>query len=204
MSEHDSTPTLEECGLLGLAMLVAQRVEFLLYGIASHLAHTPAGQNDRRWRNLTPEKFLRGSADDLKATLGQLVEAFGDTLLISSPELADFYRDRNLVAHDYTRLYKAKIRGTVSPGDGPTFLRAFIERATYWEKVLQGALALLKMGAAEKEGRQAEINFTERDLEHIEIYRCQARSHVLHKIVSGLMEDDLPNRAANEVPTSMR
>lgn len=185
MDAHNSTPTLEECGLLGLAMLVAQRVEFLLYGIASHLAHTPPGQKERRWRDLTPEKFLRGDPDELKATLGQLVEAFGEELLIQSPELVAFYRDRNRIAHDYTRLYKVKIRDVVAPGDGPTFLREFIERATLWEKVLHGALAELKMAAAKKEGREAEIRFTERDLEHIKIYRDQAHVYVLRKVAAG-------------------
>ncbi len=185
MDEHDSTPTLEECGLLGLAMLVAQRVEFLLYGIVSHLAHTPAGQKERRWRELTPERFLRGDADELKATLGQLVEAFGDVLLIHSPELVEFYRDRNRIAHDYTRLYKLKIRGVAASGDGPAFLRTFTERATHWEKVLHGVLAELKMAAARKEGREAEIRFTQRDQENIGIYRDQAHVHVMRKVAAG-------------------
>lgn len=50
---------------LGIALLVAQGVEFALYDIASHLSHTGVAQKDKRLKNLTPETFLRGKEAEL-------------------------------------------------------------------------------------------------------------------------------------------
>jgi len=76
----------ESAALLGAAMLSAQKLEFALYGIVSYLSHTPEAQKEKRFRDLTPEKFLRGNVEDLKATLGQLETAFGEKLLISTDD----------------------------------------------------------------------------------------------------------------------
>ena len=95
--------------LLGLALYGAQRVEFALYGIAAHASHTPAAQRERRFANLSGEKFLRGDPSELKATLGQLVTIFGDAFLIKTPDLIDFYERRNLIAHDFYRHFYMRI-----------------------------------------------------------------------------------------------
>ena len=84
----------DEFRLLGGAIAAAQRAEFALYGLAAHVAHTPAAQKKKHFRDLTPEKFLRGDVKELKATLGELVDVFGETFLVHTPELVDFYKDR--------------------------------------------------------------------------------------------------------------
>ena len=89
---------IDECALIGAAILSAQKLEFALYGIVSHLSDL---QGDKRFRDLTPEKFLLGNINDLKVTFGQLEAAFGEKLLISSKDLKDFIKDRNLIAHNY-------------------------------------------------------------------------------------------------------
>ncbi|MEY4520305.1 MAG: hypothetical protein RLZZ499_2905 [Cyanobacteriota bacterium] len=98
--------SVDEYILLGAAIISAQKLEFALYGIVSHLSHLPEARKEKRFRELTPEEFLRGDMEDLKATLGQISTAFGDTLLMSNEELNQFIKDRNLIAHNYWRLTK--------------------------------------------------------------------------------------------------
>ncbi|RXT52935.1 hypothetical protein B6S44_19540 [Bosea sp. Tri-44] len=168
---------LEDYPLLGLALVVAQRVEFALYGLASHIAHSPEGQKERRFRDLTPEKFLRGDPSELKATLGQLVEAFGDALFIRTPDLVTFYQDRNFIAHDYYRAFGMSVGGHPQRQGGREFLLKFIERAAFWEDILGGAIDFFKERAAEKFGRSAELNFTQADRERMRRYQEHAATH---------------------------
>lgn len=168
-----------ELQLLGSALYAAQRVEFTLYGLAAHAAHTPAAKKERRFRDLTPESFLRGDTSELKATLGQLVTTFGEAFLIQTPELISFYEDRNLLAHDYFRTFHINIRGTPDRRqEGPEFLRDFIKRALYWETVLRGLLAEMIKSAAQKEGREAELAWTAEDLARINLFREHVAKHV--------------------------
>lgn len=91
----------DELVLLGASLLSAQKFEFALYGLAAHLPHAYEGKKDKRFTELTPEIFLRGSVDDLKLTLGQLETAFGEKLILRNNELKQFIKDRNLIAHNY-------------------------------------------------------------------------------------------------------
>lgn len=161
---------IDECTLLGAAILSAQKLEFSLYGIASHLSHTKAAQKEKRFRDLTPEKFLRGNVDELKATLGQLEETFGKTLLISSHELKKFIRDRNIIVHSYWRLTKCNVKGCQSLADPETFLRDFLARCDYWSSIVRGLLCVLMGWFAEKEGKTSEINLNKQDADDVAAY----------------------------------
>ena len=55
----DSDDVLVEWAAIGAAVLAAQRIEFLLYGIIAH-GEPELKETDRRFRHLTPESFLRG------------------------------------------------------------------------------------------------------------------------------------------------
>ena len=170
--------------LLGLALYGAQRVEFALYGIAAHASHTPAAQRERRFANLSGEKFLRGDPSELKATLGQLVTIFGDAFLIKTPDLIDFYERRNLIAHDFYRHFYMRIRGT-SHGENPSaFLLTFIEDAQRWFAVLKGLLFELMEGIAIRDGRLSEINITDTDRQNMAAYRKHAEAYLQSKISS--------------------
>lgn len=151
---------IEECGLLGGCLMAAQKMEFILYGIASHLSHIPEAK-EKRFRQLTPEKFLRGDPSELKATLGQMEKVFGEKLHISSSELNEFIRHRNLFAHNYYRLTKIQIAGTKNLENPEEFLRKFLEQCAYWENVLSGLLYLMLVNTAKKENRECEINLSE-------------------------------------------
>ena len=96
---------LRECATIGAAVLAAQRIEFLLYGLIAHVKPELKGR-----RPLTPESFLRGDVSDLRATLGQLAKAYGTKFLLSADDLETFIKNRNLIVHDYWRLCKARIR----------------------------------------------------------------------------------------------
>ncbi len=170
----------DEFLLLGIAIFCAQRVEFTLYGIAAHAAHTPSAKARKHFRELTPEKFLRGDVGDLKATFGQLVESFGDAFLIKTQDLIDFYKDRNLIAHDYVRIFRSDIKGVPKREGGKEFLLDFIERAQKWEKILYGFLCELISAAAEKEGRLTKVKHTTKNLEAIEAYREQAIKYTIN------------------------
>lgn len=169
----------EECALVGAAVLSAQKFEFALYGIVSHLSHLSEAKNEKRFRNLTPEGFLRGNAEEFKATLGQLARGFGDKLLLNTRELEKFVDDRNLIAHNYWRLTKSNIAGSEKLADPEGFLRNFLVRCDRWASIARGLVCLLMQGAADKEGRGSEINFDEQQLVDITAYRNHVAAHFL-------------------------
>jgi hypothetical protein len=161
---------IDECALVGAAILSAQRLEFALYGIVAHLSHLPEAQKEKRFRDLTPEKFLRGNIEDLKATFGQLETAFGEKLLISTSGLKEFISDRNLIAHNYWRLTKSNVKEGEKLSDPEVFLKDFLARCDQWVSIFKGLLYVLMEAAAKKEGRLSEINFSEQQQNDIKAY----------------------------------
>jgi hypothetical protein len=153
-----------EMALLGTAVLLAQKFEFALYGITACLAHLPEAQQEKRFRDLKPEAFLRGDPSDFKATLGQLAGRFGKPLLLASNELDQLVADRNLIAHNYWRTFHANIGGAGGRQDAGPFLTRFIALADHLLKVVSGLLTRLRIEAAVKEGREGEITLSEDDL----------------------------------------
>ncbi len=170
----------EELALLGTALLTVQRLEFAIYGIAAHAAHLPVAAKEKRFRDLTPDLYLRGDIGLLKATLGQLVATFGDALLIRTSELDSYIADRNTIVHNYWRLTRAKFphQQIESPID---FLRSFIERSAHMTAVINGLLARLMIAAAEKEGRQSELKLSAVQLRDLETYHRHAEQYVTSK-----------------------
>lgn len=160
---------IDECTLLGASLLGAQKFEFSLYGIVSHLSHAYEGKKDKRFSELNAEKFLRGPVEDLKLTLGQLENAFGEKLLLRNNELIKFIEDRNLIAHNYWRLTKTNIDGGEKLKEPELFLKTFIENCDYWQTVLNGYLWLLKDAFAKKENRTID-SFSEKQKNEIKAY----------------------------------
>ncbi|MGJ4754759.1 hypothetical protein [Leptospira kmetyi] len=154
-----------ECTLLGLALLMAQKVEFALYGIVAHISN-----RDKKFKNLTPETFLRGDLSDLKATLGQLKNYAGDKLLLSNNELQDFVDKRNLLVHNYWRLTKANIKNGETLPNPEQFLSNFIDECQRWMNILNGYIKILMQRIAEVENRTNEINFGEKEQQEMEVY----------------------------------
>lgn len=136
----------DEMMLLGGAMLAAQQLEFALYGMVAHLKEK-AG----KFKDLTPEEFLRGDGSKTKATLGALVKAFGPTFYMDGDELASLVNDRNLIAHDYWRMTKAKITGGRKLENPENFLFQFTIRCEKWIRLCQGWVALATRSLAESE-----------------------------------------------------
>ncbi len=151
---------IDEISLLGASILLAQKFEFVLYGIISHLSHLPEAKKEKRFRDLTPEKFLRGDTKYLKATLGQLESVFGYKLLLRSDKLKDYIDDRNLICHSYWRKTRSAIKGTENLADPEAFLRKFINNSDEWISIATGLMCVLMTAAAQKEGRFSEINFS--------------------------------------------
>lgn len=173
---------IDECTLLGASLLAAQKFEFALYGIVSHLSHLPEAKKEKRFRELTPEKFLHGNVEDLKVTLGQLETAFGKRLLISTEELKNFVSDRNLVAHNYWRLTKANIENSERLENPELFLRSFLEQCNKWTVIVKGLLWSLMKAAAEKEDRLSEVNFDEQQQTEIAAYSAHAANREKPKL----------------------
>ena len=174
MTRKISGEEIRECTLIGAAILGAQKVEFALYGAITHLKVLPQSQ-DKRLRNMNPEKFLRGNVKDLKVTLGQLVKSFGDELLLTTDELNQFVEDRNLIAHDYWRLTKPRIKEGERLEDPKEFLIQFADKCGHWEKVLRGLIALMRRETAKKSG--TEINLGKDELICIKYYEVNAADH---------------------------
>ena len=111
----------------------------LLYGLVAHVKIEMKG-HDKRFRDLTPESFLRGELSDLRVTLGQLAKAYGTEFLLSADDLDLFVKNRNLIVHDYWRLAKAesvvlgRLRGPMA------FLMDFFRDCQRWEGILRGVL----------------------------------------------------------------
>lgn len=159
----------KECGLVGGCLLAVQKIEFTLYGIAAHLSHLPEAK-EKRFKQLTPEKFLRGDPQELKATLGQIEKVFGDKLHISSSELTEFIEHRNLIVHNYYRLTLKGIAGAEEQENPEEFLNEFLKQCSYWEAVLLGLLNLMIVATAEKESRSDEINLSDHQKSTITAY----------------------------------
>lgn len=151
--EDRPTPAISasEIQLIGLAVYMAQTVEFALYGIAAHAAHIESAKKDGRFRDLDPERFLRGDPEELKATLGAIVQAFGDAFLIKTAELERWVGERNLIVHDYFRTFVSPPRGVARRTDGEAFLLNFVDRALRYEQVAKGLLYHLMEAAADKD-----------------------------------------------------
>ena len=168
---------LAECAMIGLALLAAQRVEFLLYGLVAHI-RDDLKQGDRRFHGLTPERFLRGDVSEMRATLGQLATAYGEGFLLSADDLTAFVKKRNLIAHDYWRLAKANIRGAEELQNPMGFVQGFLADCQRWERILRGVLANFKLAAARKVGDEDRSQLTADDLSRMDEYHEHARVYL--------------------------
>ena len=184
MTEANDEKRLEECAMIGAAVLCSQRIEFLLYGLISHLGEDHKDQ-DKRFRNLDPEKFLRGNVRDLKVTLGQLVDAYGDKLLLSTEDLVKFVEQRNLIIHSYWRLTKSNIRDGERLENSVQFLKNFLDECGHWEKVLQGLMATMKVAISKKAGDRLESQITAEEQCNMEYYTKNVEKHLAQKKRTG-------------------
>lgn len=168
-SRTDEQPNLaDELILLGAAMLAAQKLEFALYGMAAHLK-----DKHRQFQNLNPEEFLRGDGTKTKATLGAIVGAFAPQLAINGDELDQVVRDRNLIAHDYWRMTRAKVEGGRSLENPKEFLNDFGLRCDKWGRICNGWIAIAISAAAEHEGSLGKVDHTPETVQAIEEYLAQ-------------------------------
>ncbi len=166
MPQKTDPLSIDEMAYIGTATYIAQKVEFALYGIVAHLSHLPEAQSDRRFKNLSGEKFLRGDITELKITLGQMESVFGKRLLIDSNAFIQFCEDRNLIIHNYYRLFHTNIQnGSKLDIDSIDFLLDFINRGERWLSIVRGLVVVMKEAAAEKEGRVGELVISEKDIE---------------------------------------
>ena len=168
---------LQECVAVGAAVLAAQRVEFLLYGLVAHVK-VEMKWHDKRFRDLTPESFLRGELSDLRATLGQLAKAYGTEFLLSADDLDLFVKNRNLIVHDYWRLTKSAIRGARTLESPMAFLMDFLRDCQRWEGILRGVLAHMKLAAIGATGCEQQPKLTLEDLNYMDDYLQHVRSHL--------------------------
>ena len=176
----DSDDVLVEWAAIGAAVLAAQRIEFLLYGIIAH-GEPELKETDRRSRHLTPESFLRGEVTDLRGTLGLLAKAYGTRLRLSVDDLEAFVKNRNLIVHNYWRLCKASIRDGQTLENPMAFLREFLDDCQRWEGILRGDLAAMRLSAAVASGGELQPALTPNDLDYMILFGHHARSHRIRK-----------------------
>ena len=167
-----------ECAAVGGAVLAAQRVEFLLYGLVAHFKDE---HRKGQFRDLTPESFLRGDLADLRATLGQLVREYGERLLLSREELDGFVENRNLIVHDYWRLTKSRISGGARLDDPILFLRQFLRDCERWEAILMGVLVRMKQASAARSGVEQDVEPNAQELEYMNNYTQHVCSHLFRE-----------------------
>jgi len=170
---------LRECLTIGAAVLAAQRIEFVLYGIVAHVRPELKGRY-KTFRKLTPESFLRGEVSELRATLGQLAKAYGTEFLLSEGDLTAFVKKRNLIVHDYWRLSQARIRGGQTLANPMEFLQGFLDDCQRWESILRGLLATMKLSVAVQIGELPPVLDPD-DLDYMDQYLQHVRSHLLRE-----------------------
>ena len=180
MTEEHGEKLLEEWAMIGAAVLCSQRIEFLLYGLISHLGEDHKDQ-DKKFRNLDPEKFLRGNISDLKVTLGQLVDAYGDKFLLSTEDLVEFIKQRNLIVHSFWRLTKSNIRDSERLENPGQFLKNFLAKCEHWEKVLRGLMATMKVAISKKAEDQVESQITGEEQRYMEYYEENAEKYLAQR-----------------------
>lgn len=163
--------TLEESDytLLGLAIVAAQKVEFVLYGIASHLPHV---SKDTKFRKLTASDFLSTDPKTRKlrkATLGSLAGEYGGKLMLPSHRLEVYVQDRNTIVHEFWREVVGG-KGTGAIKEPRQLLIGFIEESEEWIAALRGLLSFLQEEAAKRRKGSAEYKLTEADKKYRESY----------------------------------
>ena len=126
--------------------------------------------------------FLEGNPKDLKETLGGLIQAFGDNLLLDEEEIRQFVGDRNLIVHNYWRLTKANLRGEYRLDNPEDFLVRFIEQCLHWGKALKGLLALARQEAPTRKGEELVPSADE--VGSAEYYRRQVETYLRNKTTS--------------------
>lgn len=155
--------------LLGASVYSVQKFEFGLYGLAAHYSHIPEAQKDKRYRNLDPEKFLRGDLSDLRATLGQIAGTFAKEFYLSGDFLDEFIDKRNIIVHRFWRLTNDR-KDEALFKDPDVYLQEFIDECEQWIKILCGLLSVVSEGAAKKEGRESEYLRSETDEENLKAF----------------------------------
>jgi hypothetical protein len=164
--------------LLGVALFRAQRVEFLLYGIASHLSHLDVAKTDKIFSKITARDFL---SDDpkterlRKATLGHIYKLFGDKLLISGLPFDLLVKERNFFVHDFFRSLKT----SNNDEEHIQRLKTFIDLVDITEKALKGLLSNLMEASAKKEDREHELVISQDDKENRKFYETFVMLHIL-------------------------
>ena len=163
---------LAERTVLGGAVLAAQRMEFLLYGLVAHF-EDELKRSDKRFRDLTPESFLRGDLADLRSTRGQLADTYGDELLLSTDDLNRFVKNRNLIVHNYWRLTKSGIRDGPLLDDPMQFLLRFIKDCQKWGRILMGVPVAMKQAIESSDTGQRtlivdEMAYLDDYIQHVE------------------------------------
>lgn len=142
--------------LLGKSLFFAQKVEFVLHGIASHLGHLEEAKKDKLFSNITARDFLSNDPEKRKlrkSTLGQIYKLFGDRLLINNIAFDLFVEERNFFAHEFFRATS----NNSTEEELIKRLNNFIELSILTEKAMQGLLSRLIEASAKKEGRKDEF-----------------------------------------------
>ena len=173
-----------EYSAVGAAILAAQRIEFLLYGLIAHV-QPELKLGNKRFRDLTPEGFLQGDPAELRATLGDLAKIIGPKLLLSSNDLDEFVRARNLIVHNYWRMSKAQIRDGRKLKSPLAFLVKFLHDCQQWEGILRGVLAAMRLRAATTAGEDEPLALTQEEQDDMDQYY----RHVLSHLVRDMPED---------------
>lgn len=157
--------------LMGKALFNAQKVEYILYGIASHLSHLDEAKKDTIFSQITAKDFLSDDPEKQhlrKATLGRLYHLFGKKLLLSNQAFDTFLSERNFIVHNFFR----SLSRENSIDSHHKRLNDFIELAELTEKALRGLLSELTEAAATKEGRSKEFQLTADDKTNRKYYKA--------------------------------
>lgn len=146
--------TVDDFTRLGIALSKAQTIEFVIYGLLTHLKKTPEIVPDKRLRNLTPRQFLSSDPADKvlrKMTLGQLNAALPEGFGLSPEFLQDYVERRNIVVHEFMR--EINPRYATKDVLNPTmFLNQFIADSQELELVLEGLFYVIMDQIAQKNG----------------------------------------------------
>ena len=111
-------------------------------------------------------------------TLGQLAKKYGPKFLLSTDDLDQFVKDRNLIVHDYWRLTKSGIRYAHKLESPTAFLDQFLRDCHHWEGILRELLTHIRYTSGGAIGGEQTIGFTNEDLVYMDNYHQHVFSHL--------------------------
>lgn len=168
-----ATFNVDEAAMLGAAILEVQKFEFVFYGLAAHVAN----ENDKK-RGYSGEAFLRGDLKKFKKTLGLISKNYAEKFLIDNSELEKLIKNRNILCHNYYRMFHTTIKGGEVIENPMRFLTEIFELSNRYSSALLGFIAIVNTNES----------YSKMELKNIAVYNEVVKITLLEREIMEAIE----------------